>query len=164
MEPIRPAARPPSEVPPPDRARPGAPRARSFAFPPARRLKRRRLIRPLFDRSRTDVGTVTAGCLRALYRWAPEAEVGQAVPFQVGFAPGRRFPGGVRRNRARRLMREAFRPLQPLLLGALAGRADILTVMILFRGDPAQAEGGIPRDLPRLVRRLAAAVAGPPPG
>ena len=123
-------------------------------LPRAFRLKRQRLIRPLFDRTRTDVGTLTTGCVRLVYRLAPHAEVGQAVPLQVGLAPGRRAPNAVTRNRIKRLLREAFRRHQHLVLET-APPGYTLTLMILFRGHPNAAGRCIPRDVPDALRRLA---------
>jgi len=135
-------------------AGPDAPSPRSQRLPRAARLKRRRLIRPLFDRSRTDVGTVAAGCVRLLFRTvAPEA-LGHEVPVQVGFAPGR-TRSAVERNRIRRLLREVYRRHQFLLVDLFLRRPDALTMMVLFRGRPEAAADGIPRDLPRALARAA---------
>jgi ribonuclease P protein component len=115
------------------------------------------LIRPLFDRSRDDVGTVTAGCIRLLFRMVPRAETGQTVPVQVGFAPGRTHTA-VERNRIRRLLREVYRVHQHALVDLFLRRADTLTMMILFRGDVAKADRCIAQDLPVALDRLAAQV------
>ena len=56
-------------------------------FPRARRLKRRRLIRPLFQRNAPDVGRVRVGAVRVLYRIVPRVSTGLDTPVQVGFAP-----------------------------------------------------------------------------
>lgn len=127
-------------------------------FPRARSLKRRRLIRPLFDRSRGDVGRVAHGVVVVLWRLVPRAETGADEPVQVGFAPGRRARIHVGRNRLRRLMRETYRRHQgPLRAGVPDGQA--LTAMVLFRGREATAAEDLRRDLPaaldRLARRLA---------
>ena len=127
----------------------------AHAFPRAFRLKRRRLIRALFDRDRLDVASVAAGCVRLLYRVASREEVGREVPVQFGFAVGRRTGGAVTRNRIKRLLRERVRTHQHILTEHLAGRPDTLTVMILFRGDLGRAERDIRTDLPRALKRLA---------
>lgn len=136
-------------------------------FPRAARLKRRRLIRPLFDRKRQDVGTVAFGCIRLLYRVVPREETGEDVPVQIGFAPGR-CPTSVARNRIRRIMREVYRVHQHTLIdlflqpdassGAPSGRPQSLTVMALFRGRPDDAGACLPRDFPEALRRLGGAV------
>ncbi len=123
------------------------------SLPRAARLKRRRLLRPLFDRRRQDVGTVAAGCVRLLFRTVARAETGGA-PVQVGFAPGR-ARNAVRRNRVRRLLREVYRVHQHALLDLFLQRGDTLTLMILFRGRPEEAAACIRRDLPAALARAA---------
>jgi ribonuclease P protein component len=125
-------------------------------------LKRQRLIRPLFDRNRADVGSIAAGCIRLLYRVVPRSETGEDVPVQVGFAPGRGVRPAVARNRVKRLAREAYRHHQHLLADLFTGKPDTLTLMVLFRGDPAEAARKIPRDLVTALRRLAARLGGNP--
>ena len=128
---------------------------RAYTFPRAARLKRRRLIRPLFDRDRDDVGTVAVGCVRLLYRTVARAETGCDTPLQIGFAPGR-IRGAVVRNRIRRLLREGYRVRQHILTDCFLPRPDTLTVMVLFRGRADAASTCIPRDLPRALEQLAA--------
>jgi len=128
---------------------------RRLTFPPSYRLKRRRLIRSLFDRDRDDVQTVAVGCMRVLYRIVEREELGHDVPLQVGFAPGPRAESGVERNRIRRLLREVYRVHQYTLVDPFVCRPDALIVMLLFRGSPAQAEACIERDLPRAMQRVA---------
>ncbi len=130
--------------------------SRSQAFPRTRRLKRRRLIRPLFSRGASQ--RVGAGSVVILYRTVPRGDTGHDVGLQVGFAPGRRSTNVVR-ARIRRVLREAFRRNQAGLLAAFAGRPDCLTMMVLFRGREAGASVEIRRDLPRALDRLAGAVA-----
>lgn len=127
---------------------------RSHRFPSAHRLKQQRLIRALFDRSRTDVGTVAAGCVRLLYRVVPRSEAGGDVPIQIGFAPGRSRTA-VLRNRTKRLMREVYRMHQHVLIDLFSFSGETLTMMVLFRGDPALAQECVARDLPEAMRRAA---------
>lgn len=133
---------------------------RRYTFPRTHRLKRRRLIASLFDRSRSDVHTVAAGTVRALYRWAAPHHVGHRVPLQVGFAPGRRYATNVQRTQLRRYLREAYRQHQYALRDALPDTAPPLILMLLFRGHPNQARARVPIDVPRVLR--AAAQALPP--
>jgi ribonuclease P protein component len=132
---------------------------RRCTFPRRHHLKRQRLIRPLFDRSRTDVGVVPQGSVLVRYRVAAADEVGARVPVQVGFAPGRRVRTKVARNRIKRIMREVYRVNQHDLVDLFSHRAGTLTLMVVFRGDEARAADAIRRDLPaalaRLARRLA---------
>ena len=136
---------------------------RRLTFPPSYRLKRRRLIRSLFDRGRDDVQTVAVGCVRLLARVVDRDALGHDVPLQVGFAPGSRVESGVERNRVRRLLREVYRVHQYTLVDLFVCRPDALILMILFRGAPAQADACIARDLPSALRRLAARVPPAPP-
>ena len=135
----------------PDQNRPD----RRYTFPQSHRLKRRRLIRSLFDRSREDVETVAVGCVRLLFRIVDREETGLDVPIQVGFAPGRRVDSGVERNRVRRLLREVYRVHQHTLVDLFVRRHHPLIVMILFRGDPAEADDCIQDDLPRAMKQAA---------
>jgi ribonuclease P protein component len=133
---------------------------RRYTFPRSHRLKRQRLIRSLFDRNRSDVHTKAAGCIRLLYRVVPREATGYDVPLQIGFAPGRRTETAVQRNRIRRVLREVYRVHQHILVDLFVRRPDAaLIVMALFRGDPEQAATCIPRDLPRVMRRVADALA-----
>ena len=128
---------------------------RRHTFPRTRRLKRRRLIRPLFERGRDDVGRIREGVVVILYRAVPRAETGHDVGLQVGFAPGRRARTNAGRTRIRRLMREAFRQSQGPVLDHVADRPDALTLMVLFRGREETASEDLRRDLPRALARLA---------
>ena len=127
---------------------------RSFRFPRTARLKRQRLIRPLFDRARTDVGRLNVGVVQLRYRMVPREAVGTDSPVQIGFAPGRRARIHVGRNCLKRLMREAYRHHQHGLVDCFADRPDTLTMMVLFRGREATAAEDLRRDLPDALRRL----------
>ena len=127
-----------------------------LTFPRTHRLKRRRLIRSLFDRRRADAETVAEGCVRLVYRVVSRDAIGHDVPLQVGFAPGRRVENAVQRNRVRRVLREVYRVHQHILVDLFVRRDDALIVMVLFRGDPAAAGDCVPRDLPAAMRRAAA--------
>lgn len=127
---------------------------RPNAFPRSRRLKRRRLLRPLFDRARPDVGRIRVGTVVLLYRAVGRLETGEDTPLQVCFAPGR-AARGAGRVRLRRVMREAFRLHQHALADAFAARPDCLTLVVLFRGPLATADRDLRRDLPEALRRLA---------
>lgn len=132
---------------------------RRLTFPRSHRLKRQRLIRSLFDRSRSDVHTVAVGCIRLLYRVVDREAIGYDVPLQIGFSPGPRARSGVKRTRVRRLLRETYRVHQHRLTDGCRGRDDALIVMVLFRGTPSNAGSCIPRDLPRALTRVARDVA-----
>lgn len=135
----------------PSSTSPNAQESPDYSFPGPFRLKRRRLIRALFDRKRNDVYTKARGCIRILYRIAPQDEVGRDVPVQIGFSVGRKTAGAVRRNKIKRLMREVYRVNQVDLVDLFLDRDDTLTMMILFRGNPDRAEECLPNDLPHLL-------------
>ena len=138
---------------------------RRYTFPRSHRLKRRRLIRSLFDRSRDDVDTVAVGGVRLLFRVVDREALGHDVPVQVGFAPGRRVESGVERTRVRRLLREVYRVHQHTLTDRFEARPDALIVMILFRGDPARADAiwdDLPRALTQAAHRVAPEYDAPP--
>lgn len=129
-------------------------RERRYTFPRSHRLKRQRLIRSLFDRSRADVDTVAVGCVRLLFRVVPREATGYDVPLQIGFAPGRRR-SAVERNRVRRVLREVYRVHQHLLVGLFQHTDRALIVLVLFRGNPQHVAECVPRDLPEAMRRVA---------
>ena len=113
---------------------------------------------------------VSAGVVKAIYRLAPLDQVGAQVPYQVGFAPGRRARTNAGRTQLRRLMREAFRVHQQPLVDLLAdrpapaspdGARPVLTVMLLFRGREATASADLRRDVPRVIGRLVRRLAPP---
>ncbi len=138
---------------PSDPARPA-----SFRFPSAFRLKRKRLIAPLFDRTRKDVETVATGSIRLVYRLLSPEEGNAPVPLQVGFTMGRGVRRAVERNRIKRLLRETYRLNQHVLLEALAGHDRFLTLMVIFRGQPDRARRQVPAHLPRALQQLAAKI------
>lgn len=129
-------------------------------LPRSFRLKRQRLIRPLFDRSRDDVGTISRGSIRLLYRVVPRTDTGADAPVQVGFAPGRASMA-VRRNRIKRILREVYRIHQSDLVDLFFDTDRTLTLMILYRGSDADAEPRIRHDVPALLEELAARLRDP---
>jgi hypothetical protein len=80
-------------------------------FPGSARLKRRRLITPLFDRDNRDVRTAAVGTIRLLYRFAPRADAGPDSPVQIGFAVPTRIKRATERG------------------------DETLTIMAIFRGS-----------------------------
>ena len=127
---------------------------RRLTLPRSHRLKRRRLIRALFDRDRDDVQFVASGSLRALYRLAQPSEVGAATTIQVGVFVGRRVGGAVQRNRMRRRIREAYRRRHPDMVSRLEGRTDTLTLGLVFRGEPGIGWQQIVQDTDGIVDKL----------
>ncbi len=140
---------------------PKEPRRRA-TFPASHRLKRQRLIRPLFDRGRDDVHAVRVGPVTVRYRIAAREEVGWETPVQIGFAVGRAIGSKPRRNRLKRVMREVYRAHRHALEDALDGRPGVLTLMVLYRGRPERAEATVRRTMPEALRRVAEALPHPP--
>ncbi|MEM6647932.1 MAG: ribonuclease P protein component [Bacteroidota bacterium] len=124
-------------------------------FPRTARLKQRRLIRALFDRRRAEVHHLAVGSVRLVYRVIGATSSESDAPVQVGFAPGRRVGNAVRRNRIKRLMREVYRVQQHDLVDLFSRLDQRLTLMVLFRGDPATAAHDVPADLERALGKLA---------
>lgn len=123
------------------------------SFPRKYWLKRRRLIRPLFDRSRDDVQTCAAGSIRIVARLVPREETGEDVPVQVGFSAGPRVRNAVERNYIRRLIRETFRRCRQRV-EIVENESTTCTMMILYRSNPSRASEAIPQDLPRAVYKF----------
>lgn len=124
------------------------------------RLRRRRLIRPLFDRSRSDVHTASVGCVRVMYRRVEPGELPAGVPIQAGFAVGRGTGSAVARNRVKRLMREAYRAGSGPLHDVTGTVGLRLTALFMFRGQASLASDCIPRDLPHLLNLVAQRLSG----
>lgn len=124
------------------------------------RLKRRRLIRPLFDRSRSDVHGASVGCVRVMYRHVAADDLPRGVPIQAGFAVARGTGSAVVRNRIRRIMREAYRTGVGPLVDVVGTGGLRLTALFMFRGQASLAPDCIPRDLPHLLNLVAHRLAG----
>lgn len=120
-------------------------------FPRSMRLKRRRLIAPLFERSAPDTKSLVAGSIRILYRFVPRSATGTSVPMQVGFAPGR-CRNAVQRNRIRRQMRETWRKHQDLIGFQTIPVAQTLTLMVL--GRSSNRNQGLSHDLLQAMHLL----------
>ena len=104
------------------------------------------------------------GVVRMVWRMVPREATGLAVPFQVGFAPGRRARTNAGRTTLRRHMRETFRQHQSGLIHAMDAHPDhALTLMVLFRGREDTAAADLRRDLPRALDKLASRLAGSSP-
>lgn len=130
-----------------------ADRSRNSRFPRSYRLKRRGLIQPLFDRKESSTLTISSGSIRVLYRVVSEEDVGRNVPLQVGFAVGRSTGNAVVRNRVKRIMREVYRGSQFSLIDLFSKKPEVLTLMVVFRGD-ANDEEALRADLFQAFHQL----------
>jgi len=99
-------------------------------FPRSMRLKRRRLIAPLFKRNDTTTKSLSKGCIRILYRFVHRDMTGVDSPIQVGFAPGK-CKNAVERNRRKRQMRELWRRNQHIVNLQSISATSTLTLMVL---------------------------------
>jgi len=122
-----------------------------LTFPRSRHLKRKRLIEPLFDRSDPSSNSVRVGCVRIAYRFVPTSTFDEA--YQVGVAVGRSRGHAPRRNRVKRMMREAIRHNQIDLERLAARRGERLTAMFLFQGRD-EGSDTILRDTVQVIRKL----------
>ena len=80
--------------------------------------------------------------------------MGVEVSLQVGFAVGKSTGGAVVRNRVKRILREVYRMNQRVLVDLFSERPDVLTMMIVYRGNPADEEA-LRTDLAGALSRLA---------
>ena len=104
-------------------------------FPGSARLKRRRLITPLFDRDNREVRTAAVGTIRLLYRFAPRADTGTDSPVQIGFAVPTRIKRATERNLIKRHMRAGFQSHATRFHGIAVPGDETLTIMAIFRGS-----------------------------
>ena len=110
-------------------------------------LKRVRLVRPLFDRSRSDVKTVSAGCVRIIYRPVDHGTLVGRNAVQTVFVVSRRVGSAVVRNRTRRIMRDTFSRVLPYLSEATLSTGRSLTMAVIFRGTASDDRVQIVADL-----------------
>ncbi len=103
-------------------------------FPRSMRLKRRRLIIPLFERSGSSTRSLTVGRIRILYRFVFRSLTGTDSPIQVGFAPSR-CRNAVQRNQHKRQIRETWRRHQHLIQCHSFPPTKTLTMMVVARGS-----------------------------
>jgi len=127
----------------------------SERFPKSHRLKNTRLIRSLFDREQPDVHHTSSGSIRAVFRFVPAADYPRvSEPVQTGFFVGRKVGKAVVRNRIRRRMREAYRPVHGELLRVMSDRPEVLALGLVFRGVASDTWENISGDLSDVVHSV----------
>lgn len=114
-------------------------------------LKRRLLIKALYNRDDKAVFSVSKGCIRIVARLVSFEEAESRVPFLVGVTVAKRVGPAVVRNRIKRLMRESFRTHQHIIHAL--GLSRCMTLMLLYRGSTDQIPD-ISDDLPDALEKL----------
>lgn len=97
--------------------------------------------------------SVAAGSIRLVYRLVSDQDLSCEVRFQIGVAVGRSAGPAVRRNRIKRVIREAIRLNQGLLHDIACNEGTLLTAMVIFRGNGADISE-TPRDMVRSIEKL----------
>ena len=120
-----------------------------FKFPRQQRLKSKKVIERLFAKGKS----VNAYPLKLICLKTPLLE---SVPFQVAvIAPKKRFKSAVKRNRIKRLLREAWRLNRPLFFNNMKGQ---YALVFLYLGDEmpsyGQIEGGMKAVLTKFKKQI----------
>lgn len=105
-------------------------------FPPGEKLKSRKSIQALFDQGKS----FGIPPLRIIYLIQHTDDVkNQGVRFAVS-VPKKIAPLATRRNRIKRLIREAYRLEKQTLIEACRSNASLLEMMWVFNGSPEKTE------------------------
>lgn len=129
----------------------------SCRLPKREHLCRTRLTDRLFEKSCPDLLTATRFPLRALCRPVPEALLAEGQSrVEVLFSVSKRsFKRAVRRNRAKRQMREAYRLQRRPLLEA-AGRSGLhYSLAFIWLGKEPVSTARVARAMDEIINRFA---------
>ena len=120
-----------------------------LTFPKKERLKSKKLLEQLFLKGRA----ISAFPLKLLYL---KTALPEDVPFQVTVvAPKRNFKSAVKRNRIKRLLREAYRLNKPAFFNNTKGQYA-LVILYLGKEMPSfsQIESGTKTLLAKLLKKI----------
>ncbi|UOY09298.1 ribonuclease P protein component [Muricauda sp. SCSIO 64092] len=120
-----------------------------LTFPKKERLKSKKLLEQLFLKG----SAISAFPLKLLYLKTP---LPKDVPFQVTLvAPKRNFKSAVKRNRIKRLLKEAYRLNKPAFFNNTKGQYA-LVILYLGKEMPSfsQIESGTKTLLTKLLKKI----------
>ncbi len=124
----------------------------SLTFGKEERACSKKLIERLFGGGANRA--MTAFPIRLVYMRMVEGE-GGAAPVQVLISvPKRQLKRAVKRNRAKRQIREAFRKNKSLLYGALAESGERLAMAFIWIDDRLHPSETVERKVANLLQRL----------
>ncbi|HNR06618.1 MAG TPA: ribonuclease P protein component [Saprospiraceae bacterium] len=116
-------------------------RSGSNRFPPREKLKSRKSIQVLFDQGKS----FSIPPLRIIFLIHPTEEAkNQGVRFAIS-VPKKIAPLATRRNRIKRLIREAYRLGKTPLIEACRSKGILLEMMWIFNGNPEKTDFGLLR-------------------